>query len=97
MYDLSSKTAMVTGAGRGIGKGTALRLAAEGADVIVVDLNEANARQTAAEVETLGRRSLAIASDLGDLESLSTIGKICRAESRVGDGHVQKPGHYPDT
>lgn len=92
MYDLSSKTALVTGAGRGIGKGTALRLAAEGADVIVVDLNEANARQTAAEVETLGRRSLAIASDLGDLESLSTIGKICRAESLDVDILVNNAG-----
>jgi NAD(P)-dependent dehydrogenase (short-subunit alcohol dehydrogenase family) len=55
---LRSKAAIVTGAGRGIGRTTALRMAAEGAAVIAVDLEGAAA--TAAEVEAAGGRAAAV-------------------------------------
>ena len=48
-----NKTAMVTGAGRNIGREIALSFAREGANVIVCDVNEENARATAAEIEAL--------------------------------------------
>lgn len=80
MYDLSDRVALVTGSGRGIGRGTALRLAREGADVIIVDLNEENARRTASEVQDLGRRSLAIAGDVSTRAGVDRIVEQALAE-----------------
>jgi NAD(P)-dependent dehydrogenase (short-subunit alcohol dehydrogenase family) len=56
---LGEKTAIVTGAGQGIGKAAALRLAGEGANVVVVDINPKTAEQTAEEIQVLNRRALA--------------------------------------
>ncbi|HWD01739.1 MAG TPA: SDR family NAD(P)-dependent oxidoreductase [Amycolatopsis sp.] len=49
MGKLDGKTAIVTGAGQGIGRGIALKLAAEGAHVVVADIDETTAKETAAE------------------------------------------------
>ena len=51
-YELDGQVAIVTGAGRGIGRATALRLAREGASVTVADINEANAKGVAEEIES---------------------------------------------
>lgn len=64
---LASKTALVTGAGQGIGKASALALARQGANVVCADINAATARETAAAVAALGRRSAAVTADLGDV------------------------------
>src|SRR4030042_896137 len=63
---LKGKIALVTGAGSqiGFGKAIALQLAKEGCDVIINDLDLDGAKKTAAEVEKLGRRSLAIKADV---------------------------------
>ena len=63
---LKDKVALVTGAGSqiGFGKAIALALAQEGCDIIVNDLDLDGARQTAAEVEKLGRKSIAIKADV---------------------------------
>jgi len=60
------KVALVTGAGSQIGFGRAISitLAREGCDVIVNDINLDDAKKTAAEIESLGRRSLAIKADV---------------------------------
>ena len=62
---LKGKIALVTGAGSqiGFGKAIALQLAKEGCDVIINDLDLEGAKQTAAEVEKLGRKSMAIQGD----------------------------------
>lgn len=63
---LQGKTALVTGSGQGIGRGIAIRLAREGADVIVEDrLDGASAEQTLKLVEAEGRRGCVIAGDIG--------------------------------
>jgi meso-butanediol dehydrogenase / (S,S)-butanediol dehydrogenase / diacetyl reductase len=61
----AGKVAIVTGAGQGIGKGIALRLAHEGAAVVVADYNAETAQQTADEIITLGSRALAYPVDIG--------------------------------
>ena len=58
--DLEGKVAIVTGAGRGIGRAIAERLARDGAAVVVVDRDEDTARGTAQALASAGRRSLAI-------------------------------------
>lgn len=57
---LKSKVAMVTGSGRGIGRATALKLAREGADVVVNDLDEAVALAVVNEIRALGVRAVAV-------------------------------------
>jgi len=63
---LKNKVAIVTGAGskRGIGRAIAIGLAEEGADVAIADTNEAGATETAAEIQSLGRRSLVFGVDV---------------------------------
>jgi NAD(P)-dependent dehydrogenase (short-subunit alcohol dehydrogenase family) len=61
---LSSKTAIVTGGASGIGRGIALRLAAEGADIVIADIDETAAQQTRAEIETTDRRALVTVTDV---------------------------------
>ncbi len=63
---LQGKIAVVTGAGRGIGRAIALRFASEGADVVCVSRTEENARRTASEIEAAGRRAWAYATDVAD-------------------------------
>lgn len=66
MIDLSSKCALVTGGGRGIGKEIALRLATAGCDVAISDLDLETANATAAEIQKLGRKSIAIKADVSN-------------------------------
>jgi len=58
------KVAVVTGGGRGIGRAIAIKMAQEGADVIVWELDEKSGSETADEVRKLGRRSLAFKVDV---------------------------------
>ncbi len=64
MIDLSNKTALITGGGRGIGREIALRMAEAGCNVAVSDLDLDTARATASDIEKLGRKSLAIKGDV---------------------------------
>ena len=66
MYDLNGKIALVTGAATGIGRAVALRLAQEGADLAIMDVNEAEAAKTAAGVREAGRRVRVLRGDVGD-------------------------------
>jgi NAD(P)-dependent dehydrogenase (short-subunit alcohol dehydrogenase family) len=67
---LAEQVAVVTGAGNGIGRATALALARAGAEVAVVDVDAGAARATAGAVAALGRRSLALDTDVGDLAAI---------------------------
>ena len=66
MIDLASKTALVTGGGRGIGREIALRLAQAGCSVAVSDIDIATAQTTAAELEQLGIKALAVKANVAD-------------------------------
>ncbi len=62
---LSGKVAIVTGSGQGIGKAVALRLAREGADIVVAEINPGTAEATAREIQGLGPRAQAHPVDIG--------------------------------
>lgn len=64
MSALTGKVAVVTGSGRGIGREIALKLAADGAAVVVNDLDEAPAAQTVADIEAAGGRAVACAGSV---------------------------------
>lgn len=67
---LTGKTAIITGAGRGIGKAIAIRLALEGAGVAIADLNMEAAEETAAAIRKLGYRALAVSVDLSSVDRI---------------------------
>jgi 3-oxoacyl-[acyl-carrier protein] reductase len=66
MSQLANQIAVVTGAGRGIGRAIALKFAAEGADVVVVSRTAENSEKVAAEIRALGRKAWALAVDVAD-------------------------------
>ena len=71
MARLADKTALVTGGGRGIGRGIALELAREGADVAVnYRRDQAAAEATLADIRALGRRAIALQADVADLDAV---------------------------
>lgn len=71
-----NQTAVITGAGSGIGRALALRFAAEGARVVVSDLRAESARATAALVEEQGGQTLVATCDVGDVESVAAMFQI---------------------
>ncbi len=75
---LEDTTAVITGAARGIGREIALRLARDGAAIAVVDVDEAAARETAAEIEALGVAAHPFACDVGDYAAVAALGEAVR-------------------
>jgi len=82
--DLTSKTAVVIGGTSGIGHTLALGLAQAGADVVATGRREDLVRSVREEIEALGRRSLAVATDVGDRASVESLHTAVLAEF----GHV---------
>jgi len=68
---MPQRIAIVTGAARGIGAGTAKRLAADGMAVAVLDLNEADGAQTVAEIEKAGGKAIAVGADVSNSDQVS--------------------------
>jgi 3-oxoacyl-[acyl-carrier protein] reductase len=66
MSQLANQIAVVTGAGRGIGRAIALKFAAEGADVVCVSRTQENSEKVADEARSLGRKAWAFAVDVSD-------------------------------
>ena len=81
---LADKVAVVTGAGRGIGRAVALAYARMGADVACVSRTEENSAKVAAEVEALGRKAWALAVDVSDTAAVDAAAKeILESAGRV--------------
>jgi 3-oxoacyl-[acyl-carrier protein] reductase len=72
MSHASPRVAIVTGAARGIGAATALRLAQDGFAVAVLDLDETAAKGTVEAIESAGGRALAVGADVSDTEQVET-------------------------
>lgn len=77
---LEGKVAIITGAGRGIGRATALRLARDGADILATDLDGATAADTAEAVRALGRRSASMAMDVSKRDQAFAMAEKAIAE-----------------
>ena len=81
---LNEKTAIVTGGAQGIGQTIGTLLAENGANIVIADINEKQAAETAKTIETLGRKALAIKADVSQLSeaekladaALETFGRI---------------------
>lgn len=71
--ELLNKTAVITGAGQGIGKAIALKLASEGANVAVVDINDQNVQQTVEEIKKLGRQSIGYPRNLTIIKDIELL------------------------
>lgn len=82
MGKLDNKIAIVTGAGQGIGRGIAEKLASEGATVVVTDVNEATATETAAAISTAGLAGSAIGipADVTSRESVNAMVEQVRSQ-----------------
>jgi 7-alpha-hydroxysteroid dehydrogenase len=81
-FALDGRVAIVTGAGQGIGAGTARALAEAGADVVCAARTQADIDAVAADVRTLGRRAIAVATDVTITEQLQAL--VARTAEEFG-------------
>lgn len=92
--ELQGNVAIVTGAGRGIGRAIGLELARMGADIVVAELDAATAERTASEVRDLGRRALVVRTDVTSRKELDTMAEQTRAAFGRIDVLVNNAGIY---
>jgi 3-oxoacyl-[acyl-carrier protein] reductase len=92
MNQLENKIAVVTGAGRGIGRAIALKFAAEGADVACVSRTAENSEKVAAEIRALGRKAWAHAVDVADASAVGAAAEKILADCGRVDILVNNAG-----
>ena len=82
--NLKNKIAIVTGAGQGIGKAIALRLANAGADIVIFDLNLSSAQSVVDEICQIGRQAIPIETDVSDSTDVNnSVEKVLKEFTRV--------------
>ena len=99
--NLVNKVAIVTGAGRGIGKAIAIALAREGANIIAIDVDIQTAEKVAKEIKSLGRKALAIQVDVSDSKEVNRMVKLVlkkfkRVDILVNNAAIIKRGSIED-
>ena len=83
-FSLSDRVAIVTGGSRGIGRAIALAMAHAGADVVITGREEGPLRETAAEIQAMGRRALTFAYDVRDIAaSAAMVEEVAKALGRI--------------
>ena len=83
---LKDKVALVTGAAQGIGKAIALKLAQNGADLVISDMNLEKAQETTKEVENLGRRAIALKANVANFQEAEAM--IDETVDKLGAIHI---------
>jgi len=96
-FHIQNKTALVTGAGGGLGQAIAVSLAGEGVKVVLADINLDAARQSAEVIKERGGKALALEWDLADLDNAQN--KLDQVKQQVGevDILVNNTGGPPPT
>jgi 3-oxoacyl-[acyl-carrier protein] reductase len=97
MGQLDNQVAVVTGAGRGIGRAIALKFAAEGANIACVSRTAENSEKVAADVRALGRKAWAYAVDVADSKAVAAaaekiLGDAGRVDILVNNAGVTRDG-----
>ena len=92
MSQLTNQIAVVTGAGRGIGRAIALKFAQAGADVVVVSRTQENSEKVAAEIRALGKKAWAHAVDVSDAAAVNAAAEKILAEVGKVDILVNNAG-----
>lgn len=95
LYRLGGKTAVVTGAGRGIGKGVADLLSSAGANVVVADILAQNAETVAAEIKGEGGSALAVTVDISDESAVKRMYEATRRQFQSVDILVHCAAIFP--
>ena len=83
---LQARIAVITGAANGIGRASALRLASEGADIALLDLDAAGLERLAGEVRALGRRALPIAANCAEPAAIAA--SFARVRAELGEPDI---------
>lgn len=95
---LEGKTAVITGAGRGIGRAIALRLASEGANIVINDIpSSADAQNTVEEVKAIGVKAIAVLCDVRVPEDMTMLMEKAKEEFGSIDILVNNAGITRDT
>jgi len=90
--NLTGKTVLVTGAGSGIGRETALAFARRGADIVICDIQESAASRTAENVRALGRNAMAEVVDVADAERMRAFAETVHSKIEAVDILVNNAG-----
>ena len=96
-FRLDGKAAVVTGAGKGIGRAIAIALAEAGADVALASRTQSDLDDAASEIESLGRRALPFATDATDFEALQRLAEETIAKLGKLSIWVNNAGGIPDS
>jgi len=92
MGQLANQIAVVTGAGRGIGRAIALKFAVEGADIVCVSRTKDNSEKIAQEIRALGHKAWAHAVDVSETNAVATAAETILAEASRVDILVNNAG-----
>src|ERR1051326_1467268 len=92
MSQLANQIAVVTGAGRGIGRAIALKFATEGADVVCISRTAENSEKVAAEIRAAGRKAWAHAVDVAVAADVDAVAEKILAECGKVDILVNNAG-----
>lgn len=92
MNNLKGKNALITGAGKGIGKAVAIALAKEGVNVILLARTQSDLDEVAKEINALGAKSLVLTADVADMNSVNSAVDKALAEFKTIDILINSAG-----